>query len=789
VSRRRKSTRSAESKAPAVRQRRRVPWIGAGFAAIAAVIIGVLLIRAAPPDGASTPLPPPNAGEVTANVSPADFVGADRCASCHEPQFAAWSGSTHARAGGVPSPRTVIAPFDGSAIRFRDAMVIPRRTGTRYEFVVRQTGREAVVLPVDGVVGGGHMEGGGTQGFLTGAGDGTLRFLPFDYSRQLRTWFCNTGTRAEKGWIPITESVALADCGDWPPVRVLGDVTRFANCQGCHGSQILAHFDTAAHRFETSFTSLAINCESCHGPGRRHVEIAESGRLARSADIGMASLTTLGEDASLEVCFACHAIKDRVRDGYLSGARLDRFYSLGLPLLGDVPLLPDGRVRTFAYQENHRYADCYLNGTLTCATCHDPHSQGYRTVTGRALASRFAEEQCTSCHASKAAEPTRHTFHEAGSAGSRCVSCHMPYIQHPELGDAVPYARADHSIPIPRPAADSALGVTSACAACHEDKSTTALARQVADWYGTLKPRHSVVASQLRAEGATSDEDAKLALLGGDGAHPFARAAGLSRLLDAHLTRANTELPASVVRRLEELSRSDDLDVRALALAALHLAGGEIPRVRRRLVEALQQAGAEEDPLRRRWAIVLGQRADALVETGRAVDAVAVYRLALEIAPDDPRIHLNLGIAQRAAGDLAGAIDSYRRSAALAPDDPLALVNLGIALADGGDTLSAERALRRAIEIAPTEPLAHYNLANYALVRGDAAGAAAGYRRAVSLDPALAPAHVNLARAHIVLREYREALAAVERALEFAPGDAEARQMRALLARQLGGEQ
>ena len=758
-------------------------WIPAGLLALASVVVLLLVTRDAREDESRASLPAPGPVDTAPAFTLADFVGAERCSACHEAQFADWSASTHGRAGGPPSPRTVIAPFDGRAIRFRDAVVTPRRLGARYEFVVRQTGRDEVVLPVDGVVGGGHMEGGGTQGFLTRVDDGTLRFLPFDYSRQLRTWFCNTGTRAEKGWIPITRELALADCGDWPPIRVLGDVTRFANCQGCHGSQIVTRFDTTVHRFQTSFASLAINCESCHGPGRRHVDLAESGAIATAGDIGLASLATLDEDASLRVCFQCHAVKDRLRAGFLSGAPLDRFYSLGLPLLGDEPLLPDGRVRTFAYQETHRYADCYLNGTLTCVACHDPHSQGYRTVTGAALPGRFADEQCTSCHASKGVDPVRHTFHDATSAGSRCVSCHMPYLQHPELTDAVPYARADHSIPIPRPAADAALGVTSACAACHADRAVDVLEQQVAEWYGTLKPRNRVVASQLRADSLKLDREAMVALLGGEGNHPFARAAGVSRLMSAYLTRVGVTPPSDVVRRLEELSRDDDLDVRALALASLHLSSGNQPEIRRLLANALREAGASEDALRRRWALALGQRADALAASSRTVDAIAIYRLALEVAPNDARIHLNLGLAQRASGDLPGAVASYRRSLSLAPDDPVSMVNLAIATAEGGDTVAAEQMLRRTIEIAPTEPLAHFNLANHALIRGDAAEAASGYQRTVALDPSLAPAHLNLARAYLVMRRYPDALGAVERALEFAPDDAEARRMRDALAR------
>src|SRR3989441_2804093 len=236
--------------------------------------------------------------------------------------------------------------------------------------------------------------------------------------------------------------MTLAECGDWPPTRVLGDVPRFANCQGCHGSQIHTLYNPTARRYESRFTTLAINCESCHGPGRRHVERTSAGQRLVSADIGMEALATFDKDRSLAVCFRCHALKDNLAPGYLPGMPFDDYYALGFPQLGDRPLHPDGRVRTFAYQETQRYSDCSANGSMRCTDCHDPHSQSYRDVNGTPLQGRTSNGQCTGCHASKGDRLASHTHHPPGSPGSSCVACHMPYLQHPEVGRALRYAAA-----------------------------------------------------------------------------------------------------------------------------------------------------------------------------------------------------------------------------------------------------------------------------------------------------------------------------------------------------------
>jgi Tfp pilus assembly protein PilF len=743
----------------------------------------------------AVPFPKPPAGSLRPPAG-ADFVGAERCAPCHAAEYARWRGSTHGRAGGAAAPDLVIAAFNGRALRFADARVVPRRRGAAYEFVISQDGEADQVLRVDGVVGGGHLEGGGTQGFVTHRDDGTVRFLPFDWSRHGARWFCNTNSRAQRGWVAISPALRLTDCGDWPPVRVLGDLPRYANCQGCHASQLGVRLDSATHRYDVRFTSLAINCESCHGPGRRHVELADRGELARGSDIGFAALATSDKEASLRVCFQCHAVKDQLREGFLNGAPLEAYYSLGLPALGDRPLHADGRVRTFAYQEGHRFSACYMNGGMTCTSCHEPHGQGYRDVFGAPLAGRFDDRQCTSCHPSKAADPASHTHHAAGSVASRCTSCHMPYLQERETGPGeggtgIRYARSDHTISVPRPALDSALGIHGACASCHADRSAGDLERAIRGWYGEAKPVAAAVRGQLEFVEGMPLDSAWPRLLGAAAdsvadAHVAARIAGIARFFEGFV-RPDQLLPAPVMARLRALSVHRDADVRALALAARHLSTGSERATRRELRRALAASDVAGDGVRSRWAVALGFAADRLASAGEGTAADIAYRRALEVAPGDAHVWLNRANAQRAAGALDSALASYHRALALDPQRPLAWLNYGIALTDAADTSGGMEALRRAVALEPGDALGYYNLGNIAYVRGKGAQARALYEQAVARDQSLTLAHFQLARLQLAARDAEGAFRSLRRGLAFDSSDASARKMAAKLAAMLGG--
>jgi len=196
-------------------------------------------------------------------------------------------------------------------------------------------------------------------------------------------------------------------------------------------------------------------------------------------------------------------------------------------------------------------------------------------------------------------------------------------------------------------------------------------------------------------------------------------------------------LEADVVDRLERLAEDADLDVRALALAALHLARPGHPEIRRFLERALRRLGAAEMPVRDRWRWALGFRGDAYVARGDNASALVVYRKQLQVEPDNA----------------------------------VALRSVGVALANAGAYDSAARFLRAAIARDATAPLAWDNLAFVLDQMGDGAAALATWQRAIALDPTESTSYVSLGNAYGRRGQWRDALQAYHQAAALAPGD------------------
>ena len=133
---------------------------------------------------------------------------------------------------------------------------------------------------------------------------------------------------------------------------------------------------------------------------------------------------------------------------------------------------------------------------------------------------------------------------------------------------------------------------------------------------------------------------------------------------------------------------------------------------------------------------------------GRTDEAIAHYRRAIALAPDDFSAHLNLGSALRLRGQTADAIDAYHRALSLRPNDADAHYNLANALMDAHRDDEAIREFMTAAEHDPESVEIENNLGIALAGKGRNQEAAAAFTRALAVDPASKTARENLAGLH-----------------------------------------
>ncbi len=603
------------------------------------------------------------------------YVGRGQCERCHQEETELWAESDHDLAMDRATPDAVLGDFDDARHTHPLTGITSKMFRRGDEFLVTTDDsngrmREFKVEYVFGVR--------PLQQYLVHTHGGRLQCLPVAWDTENKRWF----------HLYPHEKIPAGDELHWTgPLQNWNYM-----CAECHSTDLQKKFDLATNTYHTTFSEIDVSCETCHGPGSLHVELADAKGpfWDRRHGFGLPNLKSEDPHVEIETCAPCHSRRRIVYPGFRPGNKFLDYY---MPQLLDNDLYyADGQILEEDYVYGSFIQSRMYREKVRCTNCHDPHTTRVKFKDNRL---------CGQCHVPATYDTPKHHHHpDSSQPGTLCVECHMPNTTY-----MVVDPRRDHSLRIPRPDLTVSLKIPNACTGCHDDKSkgeTPEWAeQQVETWYGKRKgPKHFAYAIAAGRRGEPAGLTELLAVV---------KRKDLSAMVRASATSLLGRYPGESARFacFRGLEDSDPL-VRAAAVRSLENVSPT--DLLRRLAPLLR------DPIRAvrteaaRLLSAVPQR-EFSADDRKAFDAaLAEYLVGQEASGDQAAAHLNSAVVHTNRRRLAEAEAEYRTALRLDPTFVPARINLAMLSEQQGNRAEAERQFRKVIELSPELAEAHYSL-------------------------------------------------------------------------------
>jgi tetratricopeptide (TPR) repeat protein len=664
-----------------------------------------------------------------------NYVGDKACQSCHKAEYNNWLSSDHFKAMQFANDSTVLGDFnnrsytaDGVTSHFfkkdGDYFINTQgEDGNNHDYEIKYT---FGYYPL--------------QQYLIVFPNGRMQVTRQSWDSKAKKWFHqNAGQKIPShDWLHWT-----GNAQNWNTM-----------CSRCHSTNLQKNYDFASDSYNTTYDVLTVSCESCHGPGEKHIDYINSSDYKNGEKIANSylSLTKKSDQTTqINTCAPCHMRAGEISNNYVhSNELLDNF----------IPEIPstdfyyaDGQMR----DEDYNYASflqskMYSRG-VKCSNCHNPHS-------GKVL---FADNQlCLQCHAKKY-DDISHTFHAANTEASLCKSCHMPGTVY--MGNDL---RHDHALRVPRPDLSVLYGTPNACNKCHADKSASWAADAVKKWYGPKRMYHFSEDLIPASKEDALTEGHVLRMMNDTATPAIIKATALYylknittqnslQILKKGLVNNDAQVRYRALRSLSNFPSDTWLNdvlpllndkARAVRIAAADLVvtlpATQIPsNYQNSFVSAKNElrnyvlyqtdfasgnlmAGdyflKQNDYLNAERYYVRALKKDTAMNearlnlsvvynlSGKNDEALKVLREALKVSPRNDRIYFNLALLYNEMNDKAKAEESLIKAIALHSQNPRVYFNYGLLLQQKGKLSEAVIQLQKAVQLSPSDADLNYAL-------------------------------------------------------------------------------
>ncbi len=655
-------------------------------------------------------------------VSVDGYVGDQNCKSCHEEAYTDWIGSHHDKAMQVVNDSTVLGNFDNASVSLDGVDYLFYRKGDEFHVKVKEIDGSENDYMISDVFGIEPL-----QQYMVDFPNGRKQVLRVSWDTEKNVWFHQyAGDQIEvNDWLHWTRGGQ-----NWNTM-----------CAECHSTHLEKNYFVEKDSFSTTYTSINVSCESCHGPGEKHV-IWANGPQTSKDDSQVLGNT---QKEQMNMCAPCHARRVKLTanlvpnldfsDQYLVQNISSEYYHLDGQILEE-----DYVYGSFLQSKMHGLG-------IKCGDCHNPHS----------LELKFeGNKLCLQCHVPAQYDSKEHHFHEVATEAGLCVNCHMTGRYY--MGNDF---RRDHSFRIPRPDQSLAYGTPNACNECHDDQSEKWAADWVVKWYGNERaPHFSDLLLLSHQEEISPSDQAKLVNFINDLNYPaIARTTVMNNLRFGGRDEVQAVLESledsTAIVRYQALSQFRGIGIqdrqsiarehlqdesRLVRIGAAQLltdfdGSGWSESERLALGNAKQEL---EDMLYGNSDFSTGrlQLADYFMQSGDLTSAIQHYEVALKKDSLLFPIYSNLATAYSLNSKPDRALETLNTWIDFDPDEGRAYYLRGLLNFELGNPEIAVQDLLMAVELNPNDSRALYNLATYYYQTQMHAEAERYIRQALALDPA-----------------------------------------------------
>jgi tetratricopeptide (TPR) repeat protein len=658
----------------------------------------------------------------SANSADLKFTGTKSCVGCHIEQDKAWQGSHHDLAMQHATAETILGDFNTVKIEVNGVKSTFFKKGD--EFWVNTDGKDGKLQDFRISYAFGVTP---LQQYLIEFPDGRIQALGI-------AWDTRPVSAGGQRWFTLIpdETITAEDELHWTGRQQNWNYM----CADCHSTDLNKGYNPSTDTFKTTWSDINVGCESCHGPGEKHLQWAGLDKDAQSNDAQMGLSYLLNDRESVKwsmnpatgtaerspvadsqsntetgVCAACHSRRNQFSEGIEHDGQFLNHYRPAF--LTEDLYHDDGQIKDEVYVWGSFEQSKMRAAGVTCSDCHEPHSLELRAP---------QQQVCAQCHMPSRFDTPEHTGHQADSSGSNCLNCHMPAQTY-----MVVDPRRDHSMRIPRPDLSLTLGIPNACNQCHTDKTTEWAASEFdKHWPDAKMPFQSWTKPVIQARaGQQQAELSLLSVIRNEELPGLARATAISELGPFLSQFSATVLQTS-------LSDPSPL-VRYASLGLL-----------------------ETIPPDNRYALAAPLLSDPVTLVRTEAARVSAQALQTPLEPQQRQV-------------LEAALKEYIDGQLYNADRPEAYLNLGIVYSQSGDNVAAEKAYRQAIKLENQFAPAYVNLADLYRLQGMEQNAKQILTDGIKQMPEDASLYFALGLLQVRDQQLEAALVALQKAAEFAP--------------------